>query len=76
MKKNFYIKMYNKNGDNPCGCTYNYLSRQELKTVKGMINRINKGYYNIPKDATKIEIYEYTNVYNEDTYRLVYSKSL
>ena len=74
--KNFYIKMYNKNGDNPCGCAYNYLSRQELKTVKGMINRINRGYYNIPKDATKIEIYEYTNVYNEDTYRLVYSKSL
>ena len=74
--KNFYIKMYNKNGDNPCGCTYNYLSRGELKTVKGMINRINRGYYYIPKDTTKIEVFEYTNVYKEDTYKLVYSKLL
>ena len=76
MFKNFYIKLYNQKGYNPCGTGYNWLSRGELKTTRGMINRINRGYYYIPKDATKIEIYEYTNVYKEDTYKLVYSKLL
>lgn len=73
---NFYIKLYNKNGDNPCGCTYNYLCRNELKTVKGMINRINRGYYYLLKDISKIEVYEYADIYKEDTYKLVYSKLL
>ena len=74
--KNFYIKMYNSKGYNPCGTTYNYICKNELKTTRGMINRINRGYYHIPKDTTKIEVFEYTNVYKEDTYKLVYSKLL
>ena len=76
MFKNFYIKLYNQKGYNPCGTGHNWLSRGELKTTKGMINRINKGYYHIPVGVSKIEVYEYTDIYREETYKLVYVKLL
>ena len=43
---------------NPCGTSYSYIIR-DLKTVKGVENRILRGYYSIPSDVVEVRIYQW-----------------
>ena len=65
--KNWYVKMY-VNNYNPCGMDYNYITK-DLKTLRGLKNRMKN--WSIPGKVDKIEIYNFTNVYDENTYRLI-----
>ena len=65
--KNWYVKMY-VNNFNPCGMDYNYITK-DLKTLKGLKNRMKN--WSIPGKVNKIEIYNFTNVYDENTYKLI-----
>ena len=51
----------------PCGTENTWLIN-DLKTLRGVQNRVLKGY--IPAGTHKIKISSYTNLYNEDTYTL------
>ena len=43
---------------NPCGTGYSYIVR-DLKTVRGVENRILRGYYNIPHNVVEVRIYQW-----------------
>lgn len=71
----YYVKMYRKQSNgksegiyNPCGVDYNVIIN--LKTLKGVLNRIKK--WNIPVDVIKLEIYTFWDVYKDNSYKLVY----
>ena len=74
MKRNFYVKMYREDGSQPCDMDYNMISEGELKTLRGMINRVKK--WTIRGDVARIEIYEYRELFDDDTFTLVWSKEI
>ena len=55
---------------NPCGTEYTHVM-DDIKTVRGAKNRINRKGYCIPKYAVEYRIYATSNVMNEDSYRLL-----
>lgn len=59
----------------PCGMDYNGIIN-DLKTLKGVINRIKK--WSVRGDVTKVEIYRNNghNIYDNDNDVLVYSKEI
>lgn len=65
---NCYVKFIDAKGNGRLGSEWQRLIT-DLKTVGGVKNRVLKGVK--PHGATKAEIYSYTNVYDEKTYRLV-----
>ena len=63
-----YIQIDNKGNEVvPCGTENTWLIN-DLNTLRGVQNRVLKGY--IPTGTHKIKISSYTNLYNEDTYTL------
>ena len=74
MKKNFYVKMYREDGTQPCDMDYNMISEGELKTLRGMVNRIKK--WSIRGDVTRIEVYTYRDLFDDDTFTLEWSKEI
>ena len=71
----YYVKMYRKQSNgiyNPCGMDYNDII--DLKTLRGVLNRIKN--WSIPADVVKLEIYTFWDVYNDDSYKLVYSLNI
>lgn len=59
----------------PCGMDYNGIIN-DLKTLKGVINRIKK--WSVRGNITKVEIYRNNghNIYDNDNDVLVYSKEI
>jgi hypothetical protein len=53
---------------NPCGTDYSFIFR-DLKTLKGVKNRLKK--FSLRKDIVKLQIFTYTNIFNDDTFRLL-----
>lgn len=56
----YIIQCYVKNDETdklylPCGSSYSIFVR-DLKTIRGIQNRITRGYYPIPKDTKHIKI--------------------
>ena len=43
---------------NPSGTSYSYIIR-DLKTVRGVENRILRGFYSIPNDVVEVRIYQW-----------------
>ena len=72
--KKWLIELYvDVNGKifNPCGTEYAMLY-DDLKTLRGVINRIKKWYPLDKKEkkVVKIKIYSYTNLYDNNTHTL------
>ena len=70
----YWIRFYVGN-EQPCGMDYNDIIK-DLKTVKGVVNRIKK--WKIRGNITKVEIYRNTsnNIYDNENDVLVYSKEI
>lgn len=77
--KKWYIKLLVRRGNelvHPCGTDYSMLY-DDLKTLRGVINRMKKWSPFITDkvkpgvEVVGFEIYNYTNLYDEDTHRLV-----
>ena len=69
----YWIRFYVGN-EQPCGMDYNDIIK-DLKTVKGVVNRIKK--WKIRGNITKVEIYRNNghNIYDDNDI-LVYSKEI
>lgn len=73
---NYFVKIYKKDKKtneiyNPCGCDGSWIIN-DLKTLRGVKNRILKNEYLINnKNNVKFEIYSYTNIFNDDTFKLL-----
>ena len=73
--KNWYIELLVKiDGKiyNPCGTEY-AMTYKDLKTLRGVLNRIKKWYpFNkMEKEVVQVRIYNYHNFYDKNTYTLV-----
>lgn len=70
----YWIRFY-VNELQPCGMDYNMIIN-DLKTLKGVINRIKK--WSVRGDITKVEIYRNTsnNIYDNENDVLVYSQEI
>lgn len=70
----WWIKFY-VGDEQPCGMDYNDIIK-DLKTLRGVLNRIKK--WNVRGNITKIEIYRNNgnNIYDNDNDVLVYSKEI
>lgn len=86
MKKWYIELLVNYKGElmNPCGTDYSILY-DDLKTLRGVINRLKKLAPFITtqskdarhgKDIVGLNIYTYTNLYDESTYNLECKTSL
>ena len=70
----YWIRFY-VGKEQPCGMDYNDIIK-DLKTLKGVINRIKK--WKIRGNITKVEIYRNTsnNIYDNENDVLVYSQEI
>lgn len=70
----WWIRFYVED-EQPCGMDYNGIIN-DLKTLKGVLNRIKK--WSVRGNITKIEIYRNNghNIYDNDNDVLVYSKEI
>jgi len=71
----FFIKLLDKQGKENLG-SFNNIIIKDLKTLQGVKNRL-KTLKSINKlNYSKILIYTFQNVFNENTYKLVYTQEL
>jgi hypothetical protein len=71
----FFIKLLDKQGKENLG-SFNNIIIKDLKTLQGVKNRL-KTFKSINKlNYSKILIYTFQNVFNENTYKLVYTQEL
>lgn len=77
--KNWYIQLLVRRGNeiiHPCGTDYSVLYN-DLKTLRGVINRMKKwnpfitNKVKVGAEIVGFKIYNYTNLYDEDTHTLV-----
>lgn len=70
----FYIKAIIKGNDgkeyHPAGSSHTWLM-DDLKTVRGVVARINHSPMPKLKGIVRIEIYTYSNLYDERTFHLI-----
>ena len=52
----------------PCGSEYSIIVR-DLKTLRGVKNRLKN--YRIPPNVVQLNVYSYTNIYDEKTFKLL-----
>ena len=73
--KKWYIELFVDNGQggvyHPCGTDYAMIY-DDLKTLRGVLNRMKKWSWKHEKEIVGVKIYTYTDLYEDDTYELQY----
>ena len=75
--KKWYIELFVENGQggvwHPCGTEYTMIY-DDLKTLRGVLNRMKKWDWRSEKEIVGVKIYNYWRLYDDDTYTLVFAE--